>query len=219
MANSISIKKAKRLYGIFVSPAQFKIKATATALKLSRNTVKRYYRKYISTKSQIPIQVPTIEELFILTNRKNAVSLNKTPLKKESKWKANILKDGDFEVLMRWEKSKSRKKWERAITISNAHAGVPATEIAKKINRHQDTIAKWIRSYDKKGIEAFQRKRKTNELIQQTIVAKKQNLIKLIHETPQLHGINRTVWGIQSLSDAYSGKKFIACIKKEMCLV
>ena len=131
------------------------------------------------------------------------MSQNKTQLKKESKWKANIIKDGDFEILTRWEKSKSRKKWERAITISNAHAGVAATEIAKKINRHQDTIAKWLRNYDRKGMESFQKKRKPNEFIQQTIIEKKQNLIKLIHETPQLHGINRTVWGIQSLSDAY----------------
>jgi len=30
---------------------------------------------------------------------------------------------------------------------------------------------------------------------------KKENLIKLMHQTPQLYGINRTTWGIKSLKE------------------
>lgn len=45
--------------------------------------------------------------------------------------------------------------------------------------------------------------RKINEQTIQLIETKKANLMKLLHETPRLHGINRASWSIHTLATAY----------------
>lgn len=203
MANRISTKKARCLIVLLRSSEEIKIKTSAKSLGISRNTMRRYLRKYLRAKASFADRLPTDGEIFPPFAKSSFPSKNKIPFKKEYKWKAKLLNDGDLEQILNWKKSKDKRKWERSITLLSAHSGMQIKDIAKKIERHPDTVKEWVRDYRKKGLAAFQKQRKLNETIQLNIISKKENLIKLIHETPQLHGINRTTWGVQSLSDAY----------------
>ncbi len=203
MANRISTKKAKRLIFLLRSTELMRIKPAAKSLGLSRNTVRRYLRTYLSAKSVCEDRLPTDEEIFPPFSKTSVHSKNKMHLKKECKWKSNLLNESDLEQILQWKKSKDKRKWDWAITLLSAQEGMQIKDIAKKVERHPDTVKEWIMNYSKKGLSVFQKHRKANEAIQLNIISKKENLIKLIHETPQLHGINRTSWGVQSLSDAY----------------
>ena len=203
MANLISTKKAKRLILLLRSNESIRIKPAAKSLGISRNTMRRYLRNYLVAKSSFADRLPTDAEIYAPFTKNGITSKNKIPFIKECKWKSNLLSDGDLKEILYWKKSKDKRKWERAITLLSAQSGMQIKDIAKKVERHPDTVEEWIRDYSKKGLSAFQKQRKLNEAIQLNIVSKKENLIKLIHETPQLHGINRTSWGVQSLSDAY----------------
>jgi hypothetical protein len=59
--------------------------------------------------------------------------------------------------------------------------------------------------YEHEGIESLplRRSRTLSEESLATIKAKKERLIKIIHETPKLYDINRASWSLHSLRDAY----------------
>lgn len=76
--------------------------------------------------------------------------------------------------------------------------------MAKKWGTCRRRIQKWLNLYKQSGLAGLEKKpRKTNEEVHKNIQRKKTNLIKLLHETPKLHGINRSVWGIKTLAAAY----------------
>ncbi len=82
--------------------------------------------------------------------------------------------------------------------------GVSVNSLSRKLGTSRRRIQKWLILYKEEGVSNLEKKPiKVNEAIQKIIQTKKENLIKLMHETPQLHGINRSTWGIKSLADAF----------------
>lgn len=102
------------------------------------------------------------------------------------------------------QRSASRRKRERALTLIDAYKGVRIDVIARKLQRSTWALKDWIRSYERHGMDiSFNTKRKANEKIVEHIKEKKANIIKLLHQTPSLHGINRASWSLETLSEAY----------------
>ena len=111
----------------------------------------------------------------------------------------------DMAVLNKWKNSNEMIKWDKAVAILDACKGHETSEIAMRVERNPDAVGKWIRLYKRHGIAGLLRKkRKANEKQINDIEEKKKNLIKLIHEKPSIHGINRASWSIKSLAVAYS---------------
>jgi len=110
----------------------------------------------------------------------------------------------DLEILKKWRRSKDKRKWEKAVVLIESNKMKPILHIAKKVERSSRIVKEWISIYKKDGINGlYSKKRKISEEITLRVEDKKSKLIKLIHETPSLHGINRTSWSLASLSHAY----------------
>jgi transposase len=122
-----------------------------------------------------------------------------------NKWQLNISEEDEIK-LSEWRLSCKRGKWERAVALLDLHRGGNITKISRKIERSCKTIKKWHAVYIDKGIEYLdlRRTREVPRLIVDNIRLKKERIIKLIHESPLLHDINRTSWSLQMLAQAYN---------------
>jgi transposase len=132
------------------------------------------------------------------------------------KWKIESIPSEDMFILQTWRHSNDRRKWERAVVILESWKGCHISHLAAKIERSYPKVKEWIILYKTKGLEALlEKKKQVNEETIQRIEAKKGRLIKLIHETPHLSGINRTSWSLKSLAQAYQ-QKYSESISKTM---
>lgn len=114
------------------------------------------------------------------------------------------IKPGDRQMLQQWRRSTDRRKWERAVTLLETAAGKTISFIANKIERSPQKIRCWLNEYQQTGLTSLQQNaRSTKPETINLITVKKQNLIRLIHEAPQLHGFNRTSWRLADLSTAF----------------
>ena len=122
-----------------------------------------------------------------------------------AKRNAVSVKPVDIPILKRWRLSHDRRKWEVGIALLNSSMGVSSLEIARKIERSHRTVEKWCLLYEHDGIESLpvRRLRKSSEEALATIRAKKERLIKIIHENPKAYNINRASWSLRALADAY----------------
>jgi hypothetical protein len=115
------------------------------------------------------------------------------------------IKPADIPILNKWRLSHDRRKWEVAIALLNSSMGVSSIAIGRKIERARRTVEKWCLLYEHEGIESLplRRSRALSEESLATIKAKKERLIKIIHETPNVYDINRASWSLHALRDAY----------------
>ena len=108
-------------------------------------------------------------------------------------------------MLKKWRSSHDRRRWEVGIALQNLSAGESLSAISTKINRAPRTIEKWCVLYEREGIEGLPpaRSRKLSQESIAAVLAKKERLIKIIHESPIAYDINRASWSLQALADAY----------------
>jgi len=122
-----------------------------------------------------------------------------------NKWQIGNIPKEDEKKLREWRLSNKRGQWERAVALLDLQEGKYITNISIKIERSCKTIRKWHATYIDKGIKYLElpRTRGVPEQIIDNIILKKERIIKLIHESPSLHDINRTSWSLQTLTQAY----------------
>jgi transposase len=79
------------------------------------------------------------------------------------------------------------------------------TSICQKLGRSPRTIKKWRQIFLNQGLGSLQipSKKACNEQQLAIIAKKKARLVKIIHESPSLHGVNRTTWTLETLAAAY----------------
>jgi transposase len=132
-----------------------------------------------------------------------------------NRWQIDQIAEEDAAVLADWRRSTDRAKWERAVAILDLHKGVAITKVSRKIERSPRTIQKWRARFLEDGIVNLdlRRSKQLNTDTVEQITIKKKRLVKLIHESPQLHDINRTSWSLLSLAQAY-GKVYGESISK-----
>jgi len=101
----------------------------------------------------------------------------------------------------------TKKKWEKAVVVLDSLNGYSVFKIAKKVERSRRKVKWWLKQYEKHGLDGLKKKEiKVNEAIKKNIEVKKNNLIKILHETPKNYGINRTSWSLETLKTAYYQK-------------
>ena len=124
---------------------------------------------------------------------------------KPNKWKIDQIEPDELKLLNEWRLSTDRSKWEKAVALLGLHEGENITDISKKIERSIKTIKKWVITFTEKGIVNIdlRRTKKVSNEVKEQMEKKSEQLIKLLHESPSLHNINRTSWSLETLSKAY----------------
>lgn len=132
-------------------------------------------------------------------------SNNNLPLIKLNKWQIEHIKSNDLTLLKKWRSSTNREKWEKAVAILGLHEGQPITKIAIKVERSIKTIKKWREAFLAKGIENIdlRKTRKVSDDVKSRIKTKSDQLIRLLHEPPSIHNVNRASWNLHTLCEAY----------------
>ena len=116
-----------------------------------------------------------------------------------------VVSPNDLPTLRKWKFSNNRQLWERAVAILAMSNGNNLASISRKIERSPRTIKKWCLMYTAEGFDrlALPRTKAQSMKSLDGLKAKKDRLIKLIHESPRLHDINRASWSLNTLATVY----------------
>jgi transposase len=110
----------------------------------------------------------------------------------------------DQSKLNHWRNSENIFLWRKAVVILDSASGRPLREISRQIEVTEETILKWITRYKTRGIDALEHKDFTPDPKKTaSTTAKRENILKLLQQTPKIHGINRTSWKLTDLSAVY----------------
>jgi transposase len=135
-------------------------------------------------------------------------SHNNLPSIRPNKWKIEHIESNDLKLLNKWRTSVDRAKWEKAVAILGLHEGLPITIIGRKVERSIKTIKKWRIAFLTRGIEHIdlRRTRKVSDDVKSAMERKSEQLIKLLHEPPSIHNVNRASWSLHTLCQAYESQ-------------
>ena len=127
------------------------------------------------------------------------------PSKTLCKWRVPKIAQEDMAELMRWRRSSDRVKWAKAVVVIDSYKGIGTTILSSKVEKSPRIVKRWISDYLKGGIEALRVKRKNRQgpVRIAGIKQRRDRIIALLHETPQIHGINRTSWSLKTLAQAF----------------
>ncbi|MDB5141428.1 MAG: family transposase [Mucilaginibacter sp.] len=107
-------------------------------------------------------------------------------------------------MLQSWRHSGNHRKWQIAVALKMATHTSIYREITYKTEATHATIRGWLDTYRKKGLEGFElAKHKIAITVAQRMKIRAHNLVKLLHESPKVHGVNRTSWTITALAARY----------------
>lgn len=112
---------------------------------------------------------------------------------------------GDVATLKQWRNSNNHRLWQIAKCLQLAQQGATRKEIIEKTETSYKTIDKWLQGYVSKGLSCFDpAPNPRNQKQTQRLKGRKEKLLKLIHESPKLHGLNRASWSIRALTLVYN---------------
>jgi transposase len=121
------------------------------------------------------------------------------------KWRVSHVAQEDMPEFMKWRRSGDRVKWAKAVVVIDSHRGIGPTTLSSKVEKSPRIVKRWIADYLNGGMDALRVKRK-NRQGPARIAGMKQRrdqIMALLHETPQIHGINRTSWSLKTLAQAF----------------
>ncbi|RZK24250.1 MAG: IS630 family transposase [Flavobacterium sp.] len=118
--------------------------------------------------------------------------------------KVIVITDEDKILLNKWLAGNDLLLWRHATVITDSYNGVHLKSVAEKVQLSYPTMLSYIAKYQEGGLSNLKRKYGgANEHWVKSREEKKVNLMKLIHQSPHLHGINRTSWTLADLSSVY----------------
>lgn len=111
----------------------------------------------------------------------------------------------DLATLARWHRSNDHHHWQIAKALEMASHGASPKEIIAKVETSYKTLGHWLKRYASEGLKAFDvQPHIKNKSVIPVIRDRKEKLLKLIHETPKLYGVNRTSWSLTALTLIYN---------------
>jgi transposase len=113
--------------------------------------------------------------------------------------------EADMKILAKWRHGNDHRRWQISAALRAALAGYNVARIMEKADCERKSANDWLNTYRTKGLAGFElTPRKTNIGVVKRITERKENLVKLLHETPKLYGLNRTSWTILALTEVYN---------------
>ncbi|WP_259068726.1 IS630 family transposase [Mucilaginibacter sp. X4EP1] len=111
----------------------------------------------------------------------------------------------DIATIKSWRNSNNHRLWQIAKSLEMAQQGAARKQIIDKVETSYKTLGQWIDGYKKKGLKAFDfAPNPRNQSTAKAVKARKEKLLRLIHESPKLHGLNRTSWSLTALTIVYN---------------
>ncbi len=111
----------------------------------------------------------------------------------------------DLVTLKKWRNSNNHRLWQISKCLDLALQGATRKEIITQIETSTKTIDKWLKGYMEKGLNGFDFAPNPRNLKQsQLLKGRKERLLKLMHESPGLHSLNRTSWSMLALTSVYN---------------
>ncbi|MET3979766.1 transposase [Mucilaginibacter sp. UYP27] len=111
----------------------------------------------------------------------------------------------DQKRLTTWRHGNNHRRWQIVTTLRAALAGRNITQIADKADCQRKSANDWIKTFKVKGLSGFDlKKRKPDVNVVRRMADRRENLMKLLHQTPKLYGLNRTSWTILALTEVYN---------------
>jgi len=111
----------------------------------------------------------------------------------------------DETILRNWRRGKNVRLWQKAVVILDSLQAIPVRETSEKVEVSEETILGWISRYRERGLDALEHKDITPDPKKVASSRLKQdNILKLLQQTPQLHGLNRTAWRLTDMSKVYA---------------
>jgi transposase len=122
-----------------------------------------------------------------------------------AKWQVPHLAQEDMVELNRWRRSNDRTKWAKAVVVIDSHQGVGPANLSSKVEKCLRAVKSWIDAYKQKGMPALRAIRKRRRCSEKLVEMKQKRdrIIEILHETPQIHGINRASWSLKTLAHAF----------------
>ena len=124
----------------------------------------------------------------------------------KNSWHIEFIRIEDRRLLTEWRRSKNKNLWQKAVTVLENQNLLPE-EIAKKIERPVAEIRKWIKAFNRDGLDGLNPPRKPYANAQKRELAldqKRRRILEILHDSPRSFGINRSNWSFPSLAAAYS---------------
>jgi transposase len=114
----------------------------------------------------------------------------------------------DVEELKKWRRSNDRTKWAKAVVILDSYQGTANTTLSSKLGKSHRVVKRWIKAYIEKGIDGLRSPQPRHQSPEKLEKMKKRRdqVVEILHESPQLHRINRASWSLKTLSRAYEVK-------------
>jgi transposase len=95
--------------------------------------------------------------------------------------------------------------WRKAVVILDSEQKRPVNEMTVQVEASEKTIMTWIERYRSMGIEGLRHKTFTPDPKKvASNQVKRENILKLLQQTPKIHDINRTSWSLTALSKVYA---------------
>jgi transposase len=153
--------------------------------------------KHYEQLSQYTYKYPTFKPLLFKWVRENVILVPEKLLER--------IEPNDLLTLKNWRNGNNHRLWQIAKCLDLAVRGATRREIILQIESSPKTIAAWLKAYRAKGIKGFDFGPNPRNH-QQTVLLKgrKEKLVKLLHESPKLHGLNRTSWSMLALTAVYN---------------
>jgi transposase len=119
------------------------------------------------------------------------------------------ISERDMVVLKKWRLSNNRRLWSKAVTIIESNQGATVSNICTKLEKTHRIVERWAKVYCEKGLDGLQRSqvRNQNPDMLEKMEKKRERIIEILHESPQLHNINRSSWSVDTLADAYEAQQ------------
>ena len=119
-------------------------------------------------------------------------------------WLIAVIPEADWAVINKWRKGSDKRYWQIAVTLEAAYYRRPLEGVRRKIEANIMVICRWIDTYRKVGLAGLILKPgPQNKAVAAAATEKSARIIKLMHESPGLHGINKTAWTMGTLAAAY----------------
>ena len=125
-------------------------------------------------------------------------------------FRVRFIRDADVSVLREWRASNNKTHWQKAVAILE-NRNLSIKDIARKIERAEDIVQRWIKAFNRFGLEGINkpdgRRAATKTLsLGKRAIARDQRvrrILEIVHAKPSAYGINRSNWSLPSIARAY----------------
>ena len=110
----------------------------------------------------------------------------------------------DKRILEEWRASNDKKLWQKAVTVLDNRILAPEV-IANKIERPTSQVQKWIKAFNRHGLEGLNRPRKPRTPGERQALRDRnaRRVLEILHAKPSPYGINRSNWNLPSIARAF----------------